>query len=77
MVIRKYTPADADNLFTLIKREGDEWEYWQGANRTKYQTTLDNCIVYLVFEGDVYPYYEKLGYEVEGKIYKVKSGGKS
>jgi len=22
--------------------------------------------------GDVYPYYEKPGYEVEGKIYKVK-----
>jgi len=24
--------------------------------------------------GDVYPYYEKLGYDVEGKIYIVKSG---
>jgi len=22
--------------------------------------------------GDVYPYYEKLGYKVEGKIYKVR-----
>jgi len=27
-------------------------------------------IVYVT--GDVYPYYEKLGYKVEGKIYTVK-----
>ena len=130
MVIRKYTPAHADNLFALIQREGDEWEYWQGDNRIKYKKALGNSIVYLLFEGevlcgyarcrdddgfgiyvldllvdkqyrgkeygrllmeqvchdhpndtvyvtgDVYPYYEKLGYEVEGKIYKVKMGNK-
>lgn len=29
-----------------------------------------NDTVYVA--GDVYPYYEKLGYEIEGKIYKVK-----
>jgi ribosomal protein S18 acetylase RimI-like enzyme len=125
--IRKYTPADSDNLFALIEREGDEWTYWQGENKAKYQKALNNSIVYLVFEsealcgylrchddygfgvyvqdllvdkayrgkdygrllmervcrdfpddvvyvmGDVPVYYEdKLGYEVEGKIYVVK-----
>ena len=53
MLIRKYTPADIDRLFALIEREGEEWTYWQGENRTKYQKALDNCITYLVFEGDI------------------------
>jgi len=132
MQIRKYTPADSDNLFALIEREGDEWTYWQGENKAKYQKALNNSIVYLVFEsetlcgylrchndygfgvyvqdllvdkqyrgkdygrllmervcrdftddvvyvmGDVPVYYEdKLGYEVEGKIYVVKVKGES
>jgi len=36
------------------------------------QTCRDypNNAVYVT--GDVYPYYEKLGYEIEGKIYIVK-----
>ncbi|MCL2578380.1 MAG: GNAT family N-acetyltransferase [Defluviitaleaceae bacterium] len=126
MLIRRYTRADSDSLFALIEREGDEWTYWQGENRIKYEKALDNCIVYLIFEsdvlcgyarcrddfgfgiyvldllvdkeyrgkeygrllmeqacrdfpdcivyvtGDVYPYYEKLGYKEEGKIYIVK-----
>ena len=130
--VRRYSPADADQLFALIEREGEEWEYWQGDNKAKYQKALENSIVYLVFEGetlcgyvrcrddsgfgiyvldllvdkayrgkeygrllmeqacfdypndaiyvtgDLYPYYEKLRYEVEGKIYKVKpKGGQS
>ena len=126
--IRIYTPADEAALFALIEREGDEWTYWQGESRCKYAAALDNCIVYLAFEGDtlcgyarcrdddgfgiyvldllvderyrgkeygrllmeqvcydhpddmvyvtgdVYPYYEKLGYGVEGIIYVVKPG---
>ena len=127
-IIKRYTPEDADWLFALIEREGEEWkDYWRGDGRIKYQNALGNCIVYLVFEddtlcgyarcrdddgfgiyvldllvdkefrgkeygrllmeqacidysddivyvtGDVYPYYEKLGYDVEGKIYIVKA----
>jgi len=125
-IIRRYTPEDADRLFALIEREGEEWkDYWRGDGKAKYRNALDNCIVYLAFEGDtlcgyarcrdddgfgiyvldllvdkeyrgkeygrllmeqtyvdfpndtayvtgdVYPYYEKLGYNVEGKIYIV------
>jgi len=124
--MRRYKTTDADTLFALIEREGEEWTYWQGANRAKYQTALNEGIVYLAFEGeslcgyarcrddygfgiyvldllvdkacrgkeygrllmeqvchdfsdytvyvlgDVYPYYEKLGYAEEGKVYIVK-----
>lgn len=130
MLIRKFKPDDADTLFALIEREGEEWkDYWHGENKANYQIALDHSIVYLVFEGerlcgyarcrdddgfgiyvldllvdrqcrgneygrllmeqvcrdfpndtvyvtgDVYPYYEKLGFEVEGKIYRVKIHG--
>ena len=128
MMIRLYTPEDADQLFALIEHEGDEWQdYWRGDGKAKYMKALSNSITYLLFEGetlcgyarcrdddgfgiyvldllvdkeyrgneygrllmeqvchsfpgdvvyvtgDVYPYYEKLGYEVEGKIYIVKT----
>ena len=52
LLIRKYTPDDEAALFTLIEREGEEWTYWQGENRSKYVKALENCIVYLAFEGD-------------------------
>jgi ribosomal protein S18 acetylase RimI-like enzyme len=50
--IRKYTSEDIERLLTLIEREGEEWTYWQGDNRAKYQKALDNCVTYLVFEGE-------------------------
>ena len=125
--VRRYEIADADQLFALIEREGEEWTYWQGANRVKYQKALDEGITYLAFDGkilcgyvrcrddygfgvyvldllvdkayrgkeygrllmeqvcrdfpattiyvlgDVYPYYKKLGYAEEGKVYIVKN----
>ena len=128
MLICQYTATDADNLFELIKREGEEWKpYWDSATRPNYQKALDEGIVYLAFDGDtlcgyarcrddygfgiyvldllvdkshrgkeygrllmeqacrdfpndtvyvlgdVYPYYEKLGYAEEGKVYIVKT----
>ena len=52
-MIRKYTPEDADQLFAMIEREGEEWQaYWRGDGRAKYQKALDGSIVYLVFEGE-------------------------
>jgi len=123
--IRRYTPEDENQLFALIEREGDEWTYWQGENRAKYQKLLAECVNYLIFDsgtlcgyircrddggfgiyifdllvdklyrgneygrllmervcedfpndtvyvlGDVYPYYEGLGYKEEGKVYIV------
>ena len=130
MTIREYTQNDADELFDLIKREGEEWmDYWVGDGRAKYENALSNCLVYLIFEdnelcgyvrirdddgfgiyvmdllvdkkhrgkeygrylmervcydfpdkevyvlGDVYPYYEKLGYKEIGKVYSVKIEG--
>ena len=125
--IRKYTAEDEAALFALIEREGEEWTYCHGEDRIMYAKALNNCIVYLVFEGDtlcgytrsrdddgfgiyildllvdkqhrgkeygrllmervccdypndavyvtgdVYPYYEKLGYEIEGKLYRVNA----
>lgn len=130
MTIREYTQIDADSLFALIQREGEEWEaYWKGDGRKKYENALSNCLTYLILEddelcgyvrvrdddgfgtyvmdllvdkkhrgkeygrllmervcheypdnevyvlGDVYPYYEKLGYKEEGKVYNVKIKG--
>ena len=51
--IRKYTLEDIDQLFALIEREGEQWTYWQGEDRTKYQKALDNCITYLIFEAEI------------------------
>jgi len=52
MKIQKYTPADAEELFALIEREGDEWEYWQGDNPAKYKALLSQSITYLAFDGE-------------------------
>jgi len=53
MGIRRYAPKDADQLFALIEREGEDWkDYWQGAGKAKYQKALDSSIVYLVLEGE-------------------------
>ena len=53
IIIRKYTSENASQLFTLIEREGEEWKgYWYGTGRTKYENALNNCIVYLAFEGN-------------------------
>ena len=48
--IRPYTPADANELFALIKREGIEWTYWQDDNWIKYQKLLSECVNYIIFE---------------------------
>ncbi|MDR2183170.1 MAG: GNAT family N-acetyltransferase [Clostridiales bacterium] len=48
--IRKYGPKDEGALFSLMEREGEEWEYWQGGNRAKYSKALQDCITYLIFE---------------------------
>ena len=36
------------------------------------QACLDNPNDAVYVTGDVYPYYEKLGYEIEGKLYRVE-----
>jgi ribosomal protein S18 acetylase RimI-like enzyme len=127
MTIRRYELHDETALFSLLEREGDEWQdYWKGDNRKKFTRALAGSIVYLIFDGktlcgyarcrdddgygvyvydllvdkthrgkeygrllmeqiyrdysdvpvyvmsDVNPYYEKLGYEVEGSIFVVK-----
>ena len=70
--IRRYTLEDELALFALIEREGEEWTYWQGDDRAKYAKALDNCIVYLVFEGDTLCGYARCrdddGFEPEPKI---------
>lgn len=53
MKIRKYKPEDADALFALIEREGEEWSDYYGPNRDKYLKALESSTVYLAFEGDV------------------------
>lgn len=127
ILIRRYESKDEEELFALLKREGDEWkDYWQGAGRGAFKKALASSITYLLFCGnelcgfarcrdddgfgfyvydllvdkkyrgkeygrmllehaccdfpndtvyvmsDVNPYYEKLGYEIEGTIFVVK-----
>ena len=127
VLIRRYTENDAQELFSLIEREGEDWiDYWSIPNRPKYTAALRSSIVCLLFSGDelcgylrarnddgygvyVYDllvdrrhrgkaygkllmeqvcgdfpyddvyvmsgvdgYYEKLGYEKEGSIFRVR-----
>lgn len=52
--IRRYTKEDAELLFALIMREGDEWkEYWGREGKPKYEKALASSITYLIFEDDV------------------------
>ena len=127
VLIKSYSLNEEDELFSLIEREGLEWTYWQGENRARYKRALEECDVYLAYEGEtlcgyvrvrddfgfgvyivdllvdkhyrgkgygrmlmeqvcldfphsavyvmsgVDPYYEKLGYEVEGTIFTLQS----
>ncbi len=51
--IRRFSPKDEDALFTLIKREGYDWEdYWKGDNRSKYSQALSGSVTYLLFAGE-------------------------
>ncbi len=51
--IRLYEAKDESALFSLIEREGAEWEdYWKGENRAKYRRALASSITYLLFEGE-------------------------
>lgn len=125
--IRLYSQDDESQLFSMIEREGEEWEdYWSDGGREKYKMALSNSITYLLFAderlcgyarcrdddgygvyiydllvdkfsrgneygrllmeqvyrdfpddiiyvmSDVNPYYENLGYEIEGTIFIVK-----
>lgn len=50
--IKEYSVKDQDELFTLIKDEGDEWsEYW--LNKDKYLKALENSITYLGYEDNL------------------------
>jgi GNAT superfamily N-acetyltransferase len=51
--IRRYTSADADALFALLRSEGDEWsDYHAGDGVEKYRIVLNSSIVYVLFEQD-------------------------
>jgi hypothetical protein len=38
--IIEYTPQNEQQLFTLIQREGEEWEYWQGESWAKKKISM-------------------------------------
>jgi len=53
IAIRRHTCKDADQLFALIEREGENWkDYWRGEGKAKYLKALANSIVYLLFENE-------------------------
>ncbi len=50
VVIRRYEPRDEAALFSLMEREGDDWQdYWKGDNRAKYRRALSGSITYLLY----------------------------
>jgi hypothetical protein len=54
--IIEYTPQNEHQLFALIKREGEDWTYWQGNNWIKYQKALESSVTYLLFKNEVHYY---------------------
>jgi len=50
VAIRLYNQEDESELFSMIEREGDEWQdYWSGVGREKYRKALANSITYLLY----------------------------
>lgn len=53
-VVKRYSPANQDELYNLLKREGTEWkDYWQGEGWVKFQKALAGSITYVILEDGV------------------------
>lgn len=53
MLIKKYDTKDEDNLFTLIKSEGEDWsDYTSEIGRHNYIHALETSIVYVIYESN-------------------------
>ncbi|MGL9728734.1 GNAT family N-acetyltransferase [Enterococcus sp. DIV0756] len=50
--IRPYQKEDADELFTMMKKEPDWEEYCNDENKQKYSKALLTSITYLLFENE-------------------------
>lgn len=52
MDIRPYQPADAEALFALMRREGEDWADYFEKRRDRYITALSRSIAYVAWAGD-------------------------
>jgi len=47
--ITKYSSHHENDIFDLMRREGEEWEGYWGSNRKKYKNALESSITYLLY----------------------------
>jgi len=54
MEIKRYSEADEQKLFDLLREEGKDWECYSAEEAMgKYKRALANSITYVAYEGDV------------------------
>ncbi|OPZ62980.1 MAG: Acetyltransferase (GNAT) family protein [Firmicutes bacterium ADurb.Bin506] len=54
MVVRRYSRADEELLFDMLKDEGDDWLEYHGAEgRERYERALESSVTYVVFDGSI------------------------
>lgn len=50
MIIREYIDSDIEELFTLMNKEEEKWQYALKQNRDKYIYAMKNSISYVIEE---------------------------
>ncbi len=54
MEIKDYTITDDEQLFDMMRGEGEDWScYYGGSGLGKYKKALRNSRVYVAYEGDI------------------------
>lgn len=53
MQIRQFQDTDIEDLFDLMRREGEEWTYCHEKNRAKYTYAMNHSIAYVVIENNI------------------------
>lgn len=48
MLIREYKNSDIEEIFILMLKEEEEWQYAHKNNRNKYTRAMENSIAYVI-----------------------------
>jgi len=52
-IVRKYSKADEDELFDMIRNEGPDWkDYWGPEGIERYKEVLAESAVFVAYDGD-------------------------